>query len=83
MFTFIEIENQIDIIPLEKKPEWYFLDILYINFIIISKEILFELISYLWYNFIYNSDPQYNDIGKIKDNSRPIELMIKFAIYPY
>ncbi len=36
MFTFIEIENQIDIIPLEKKPEWYFLDILYINLNMIS-----------------------------------------------
>ncbi len=44
---------------------------------------LFELISYLSYNLMYNPDPQYNDIGKNKDKNTPTKFIIKFPIYPY
>jgi len=43
----------------------------------------FELSLYLSNNLIYYSDPQNNNIGKIKDNNIPKKFMIKFPMYPY
>ncbi len=43
---------------------------------------LLRLISYLSYNLIYNSDPQYRENGMIKYDDKPKKFIIKFPIYP-